>query len=144
MNDSTRTAASLAALAVALHDVFDASAHTPDSFELWGAIAEEAVRHLAAAPASVSLPQWLAVFTVYRKLRTEARFYPGTGRIEVTSGPLAGTSYLDFDRAARAVASHHALAGVVSGPAVDLPTWKLNSAAHLPGPFAHALRAATS
>ncbi|MDR7172895.1 hypothetical protein J2W56_006661 [Nocardia kruczakiae] len=143
MNAHTSTAASLAALAVALHEVFDASTHTPDSFELWGAIAEEAVRHLSA-PAPTSLPQSLAVFTVYRKLRTDARFYPGTGRIEVTSGPLAGTSYPDFDHAARAVATHHAVAGTVPGPAVDLPTWRLNSAAHLAGPFAHALHTATS
>jgi hypothetical protein len=142
MNAHTRTAASQAALAVALHEVFDSSTHTPDSFELWGAIAEEAVRHLTA-PAPTSLPQSLPVFTVYRKLRTDACFYPGTGRIEVTSGPLTGSTYPDFDHAARAVASHHAAAGAVSGPAIDLPTWRLNSAAHLPGPFAHALHAVT-
>uniref|UniRef100_UPI0024548102 hypothetical protein n=1 Tax=Nocardia wallacei TaxID=480035 RepID=UPI0024548102 len=102
MNEITRTTAGLAAVAVALHEVFDTSTHTPDSLELWVALAEEAARQLAADTAP---PQWIPVFTMYRKLRTEARFHPGTGRVEVLTGPLAQTTNLDLDRAARAVAA---------------------------------------
>ncbi|WP_157117619.1 hypothetical protein [Nocardia vaccinii] len=130
MNDITPTA-SLAAVAVALHEVFDASAHAPDSFELWVAVADAAARHLSVHTAP---PQWLAVFTVYRKLRTEARFHPGTGRVEITSGPLAGTTYRDFDGAARAVVTHHPLAQYVSPLLPDLPTWRLNRVHHVPDP----------
>ena len=139
MNDITPTA-SLAAVAVALHEVFDASAHAPDSFELWVVLAEAAARHLSAHTAP---PQWLPVFTVYRKLRTEARFHPGTGRVEITSGQLAGTTYLDFDRAARAVVTHHPLAQHVSAVVADLPTWRLNSVHHNPGPRARVRHAAS-
>ncbi|MFF3566846.1 hypothetical protein ACFYXQ_03595 [Nocardia jiangxiensis] len=139
MNDITPTH-SLAAVAVALHEMFDASAHAPDSFELWVALAHEAARLLAANTAA---PQWVPVFTVYRKLRTSARFHPGTGRVEITSGQLAGTTYRDFDGAARAVVTDHPLAQHVSAVVGDLPTWRLNSVHHNPGPRARVRRAAS-
>ena len=141
MNEITRTttATDLAAVAVALHEMFDASAHAADSFELWVVIAGEAARRLAADTAP---PQWIAVFTVYRKLRTDALFHPGTGRVEIASGSLAGTTYRDFDRAARAVVTHHPLAEHLSGGA-ELPTWRLDGVGHLPEPHAR-LRSAAS
>ncbi|GAB2709513.1 hypothetical protein [Nocardia thraciensis] len=134
MNDiiSSTSSTSLAAVAVALHEVFDSSAHGPDSFELWVVIADEAARQLAADTAP---PQWLPVFTMYRKLRTEALLHPGTGRMEITSGHLAGTIYRDFDSAAWAVVTHHPLAEHVAG-VTELPTWRLDRVHPTPDPRA--------
>ncbi|WP_280385112.1 hypothetical protein [Nocardia wallacei] len=137
MNEISST--SLAAVAVALHQTFDSSVHGPDSFELWVVIADEAARQLAANTAP---PQWLPVFTMYRKLRTEALLHPGTGRVEITSGQLAGTTYRDFDSAAWAVVTHHPLAQHVAG-VTDLPTWRLDSVHHTPDPDARVRPAAS-
>ncbi|WP_063002532.1 hypothetical protein [Nocardia mikamii] len=138
---TTHTASNLAAVAVALHQVFDTAAHAPDSFELWGAIAEEAMRQLDT---KTTPPLWLPVFTVYRKRRTEARFYPDTGEVRIISGPLTGINYPDFDRAARAVITHHPFADNNASRVTDLPTWRLRSTAHTPDTGAQAASAATS
>ncbi|MDN2497021.1 hypothetical protein FHY52_09980 [Nocardia nova] len=138
---TTRNASRLAAVAVALHQVFDSAAHAPDSFELWGAIAEEAVRQLDTKTAP---PLWLPVFTVYRKRRTEARFYPDTGEVRIISGPLTGITYPDFDRAARAVITHHPFADNNASRVADLPTWRLRSTAHTPDKCTNAHHGASS
>ncbi|WP_280316430.1 hypothetical protein [Nocardia wallacei] len=140
MNEITRTTAALAAVAVAMHEAFDTSTHTPDSLELWVALAEEAARQFAADTAP---PQWIPVFTMYRQLRTEAQFHPGTGRVEILNGPLAQTSHLDLDRAARAVAGSHPLGSYVDGIS-EPPTWRLHGFGHMPGAFARLRPAASS
>ncbi|MFF0492907.1 hypothetical protein ACFYTQ_28095 [Nocardia sp. NPDC004068] len=126
INASTR--ARFAAVAVALHEAFDASPHAPDSVEVWLAIAEEAARRLATDTVA---PQWFPVFAIYRKVRTEARVYPDTGQVEITSGDLEGNTYPDLAGAARAVVlNYHRWAGVgaIGGP----PAWRLDSLGHLP------------
>ncbi|AUG77589.1 hypothetical protein CFP65_2770 [Kitasatospora sp. MMS16-BH015] len=49
----------------------------------------------------------VAVHAVYEGHRTNALFDPETHRVEIVSGPLAGTSYKSPTGAARAIVSHH-------------------------------------
>jgi len=46
------------------------------------------------------------LFARYEGHKTEAWYYPETARVEITSGPLAGTSYKTPTAAARAVVGH--------------------------------------
>jgi hypothetical protein len=56
-----------------------------------------------ADPPATSVP----IHADYEGHRTHARFHPGPGRIEITDGPLAGTSYRTPSEAARAVVAHY-------------------------------------
>lgn len=49
----------------------------------------------------------VAIHADYDGHRTRARFTPGPGRIEITDGPLAGTTYRTPSEAARAVVGHY-------------------------------------
>lgn len=123
MNDTT---CAPAAVAAALHHVFAASTQAPDSLELWLAVTAEAT-HQLTTPAPP--PSWLAVFTVYRTHRTEARYHPATGTVEITTGPLTGTIYTDPASAADAVATAHPdTHSHASNPEMRLPTWRLTPA----------------
>ncbi|NKY89886.1 hypothetical protein [Nocardia veterana] len=120
MND---TACAPAIVAAALHSLFAASTHAPDSLELWLAITAEATSQLTTPDTA---PSWLPVFTVYRSQRTDARYHPATTALEITSGPLTGTSYADPASAADAVATAYFDCGHHFGePPTRLPTWRL-------------------
>lgn len=54
-----------------------------------------------AEPASVR------VYADYAGHRTYASFIPGPGRIDITSGPLAGQSYRTPSQAAREIVKHY-------------------------------------
>ncbi|MFF0458648.1 hypothetical protein [Nocardia africana] len=123
MND---TACAPAALAAALHDVFAASNHAPDSLELWLTVTAEATRHLSGPHTA---PSWLPVFTVYRAQRTDARYDPATATVEITSGPLTGTTYTDTASAAEAVATAHPDTHQASDAEMRLPPWRPTPAA---------------
>lgn len=125
MNDTT---CAPAALAAALHDVFAASHHAPDSLELWLAVTAEATRHLSG-PDTAPPPSWLPVFTVYRAQRTDARCDPATATVEITSGPLTGTRYPDPASAADAVATAHPDTPQASNVETRLPSWRLTPTA---------------
>lgn len=84
MNDISCAPAIVAAV---LHHVFAASTHAPDSLELWLAVTTEATRQLTT-PIAAPPPSWLAVFTVHRSQRTDARYHPATAMVEITTGPL--------------------------------------------------------
>ncbi|MGN9911104.1 hypothetical protein ACTMTJ_26465 [Phytohabitans sp. LJ34] len=49
----------------------------------------------------------VAIHADYDGHRTRARFIPGPGRIEITDGPLAGTTFRTPSEAARAVVGHY-------------------------------------
>lgn len=124
MNDTTCAPAVVAA---ALHDVFTASNQAPDSLELWLAVTAEATRHLRGPDTGSS--SWLPVFTVYRAQRTDARYDPATATVEITSGPLTGTTYTDPASAADAVATAHPGTQHTSNSRTRLPSWRLTPAA---------------
>ncbi|MFX0581115.1 hypothetical protein [Nocardia nepalensis] len=93
-----------AALAAALHEVFSATAHGPDSIELWLDIAQEATQQLTAPqPDSASA---VPIFAIYRNERTDAVFDPDTTTVHVVSGPLTGTQYRTPSEAAQAIVAH--------------------------------------
>lgn len=124
MND---TACAPAALAAALHDVFASSSLAPDSLELWLAVTAEATRHLSSLDTSSS--SWLPVFTVYRTQRADARYYPATATVEITSGPLTGTRYTDPASAADAVATANPGTQHAPNAQTQLPSWRLTPTA---------------
>lgn len=71
----------------------------------------------SADPAPVQVPaqlehisephEWVPIYNDYDGVRTKARFFPVTGRIEITSGPLAGQRAGTPSQAARMVVSHY-------------------------------------
>ncbi|MFC3966499.1 hypothetical protein [Nocardia jiangsuensis] len=91
-----------AVLASALHKVFADSAQAPDSLALWLDIAAEAARELSMPVMAPVIP-WVPVFLHYRLYRTEGEFFPLTGSVRITTGPLIGNTFADPDSAARAV-----------------------------------------
>ncbi|UGT59888.1 hypothetical protein [Nocardia asteroides] len=114
-----------AILASALHKVFADSAQAPDSIALWLDIAAEAAREFSM-PVMPSVLPWVPVFLNYRLYRTEGEFFPLTGSVRITTGPLVGNTFADPDSAARAV--------VVATPApvADMmrkvsPSWRFRS-----------------
>jgi hypothetical protein len=112
-----------AALAAALHEVFSAAAHGPDSIDVWLDIAHEATRRLnAPRPANAAA---VPIFAIYRNERTNAVFDPNTTAVHVVSGPLAGNQYRTPSQAAAAIVAHatddskHAVGGQT--------TWRLHN-----------------
>jgi hypothetical protein len=59
------------------------------------------------AAATTSEPEPIPVHADYAGRRTRGLFYPGPGRIEITTGELAGETYRTPTAAARAVVHHH-------------------------------------
>ncbi|WP_380279024.1 hypothetical protein [Kitasatospora purpeofusca] len=49
----------------------------------------------------------VAIHAQYEGFLTEALFDPVTGRVDITSGPLKGTSHRTPSSAARAIINHH-------------------------------------
>lgn len=52
-------------------------------------------------------PAGVKVYADYAGHRTYASFVPGPGRVEITSGPLAGQSYRTPSQAAREIVKHY-------------------------------------
>ncbi|MFI7076973.1 hypothetical protein ACIBO1_06755 [Micromonospora sp. NPDC049903] len=52
-------------------------------------------------------PKAVRVYADYAGHRTYASFVPGPGRMEITSGPLAGQVFKTPSQAARAIVGHH-------------------------------------
>ena len=52
-------------------------------------------------------PQAVRVYADYAGHRTYASFVPGPGRVEITSGPLAGQVFKTPSQAARAIVGHY-------------------------------------
>ncbi|KXK58818.1 hypothetical protein AWW66_27625 [Micromonospora rosaria] len=52
-------------------------------------------------------PATVRVYADYAGHRTYASFVPGLGRIDITSGPLAGRSYRTPSQAAREIVKHY-------------------------------------
>ncbi|WP_280416852.1 hypothetical protein [Nocardia carnea] len=124
-------------VAAALHRVFASSPHAVDSLELWLAVTAEAARHLTAPGESGNAPQWLPVFTSYRRMRTDAMYHTATAAVRITTGTLAGITYTDPVSAARAVATVAPLPAPGNAGDGDnavemlnlVPTWRLPMAA---------------
>ncbi|MBF6366889.1 hypothetical protein IU469_14310 [Nocardia puris] len=89
-------------LASALYRVYADSSHAPDSLELWIAIADTAMRELQM-PVLVSLVPWVPIALRYQQTTTDGDFFPHTGAVRITTGPLSGTLYRDPETAAREV-----------------------------------------
>jgi hypothetical protein len=121
----------LAVVAAALHHVFSTSPFGPDSLDVWLAVATEAHWHLFT-PAEP--PQPLPVFVNYRMQRTEGRYDPATGDVEITTGVLTGTRYTSPASAADAIAAAYPGTGHTIGPAAALPAWRLHHPGHTPDP----------
>lgn len=63
---------------------------------------------LPADPPDESIaPDRLAIFADYEGFRSAAMFDTTTGRVDITSGPLAGRSFKTPTGAARAVVAHY-------------------------------------
>jgi hypothetical protein len=65
-----------------------------------------AASSVSAGPPSEQRVDTVAIHADYDGHRTNARFVPGPGRIEIADGPLAGKSYKTPSEAARAVVTH--------------------------------------
>ncbi|WP_409073943.1 hypothetical protein [Micromonospora chalcea] len=52
-------------------------------------------------------PSTVRIYADYAGHRTHASFVPGPGRIEITSGPLAGKVYKTPSQAAREIVKHY-------------------------------------
>jgi hypothetical protein len=62
---------------------------------------------LAAEELAPSVGSGIAVFADYEGHRTHGSYAPETRRVDITSGPLQGTSYKTPTGAARAVVGHY-------------------------------------
>jgi hypothetical protein len=51
--------------------------------------------------------EWVPIYNDYAGVRTKARFFPLTGRVEIASGPLTGQRAGTPSQAARMVISHY-------------------------------------
>ncbi|WP_067667105.1 hypothetical protein [Nocardia miyunensis] len=128
MHENTSHQVVEAVVAAALHRVFASAPHAADSLEMWLEVTAEAVAQLRDP---VEAPQWMPVFLVFRKQRTEARFYLDTALVHITSGPLTGTIHADLDAAAVAVVNDYH--GYYITLLDSLPTWRFP---HNPDPKA--------
>ncbi|HWG99096.1 MAG TPA: hypothetical protein VNV66_07170 [Pilimelia sp.] len=71
-----------------------------------GAVIAQMIERMRAAEPS-ERPTELMIYADYAGHRTHGVFVPGPGRVEITSGPLAGSSYKTPSEAARAVVAQY-------------------------------------
>ncbi|GAA2271602.1 hypothetical protein GCM10009853_026730 [Glycomyces scopariae] len=78
----------------------------------------------APSPGPSPVPKPNRIFAIYGGIRHEGEYEPSTGRVDILSGPLAGTYYASSTAAARAVVAqmNPAVNSSRSGPAF----WKLD------------------